>query len=241
MGPALRSFSLLAACRLRWELFLPPCLPPVAKIPCYDGLLSHKPVKSSISRLDHGYSCFLSAGLRVETVGPAPPLPPKTSDGQEARMAPRLLYRNCFRETLPSLPLRGKVRGCYFPFTNRSFLSHSPISPLKEMCEEFDVLPRTELNPGYHKLSWTLDLAYNSATPVGRSTVKCCFGSLLRSCCHDSCLGDVVSRRCNPKAASVRGKGKQEDKAILPEGASEATERWHACSCGFAEYHGARG
>ncbi|KAM7325552.1 hypothetical protein ACRRTK_015805 [Alexandromys fortis] len=56
MGPALRSFSLLAACRLRWELFLPPCLPPVAKIPCHDGLLSlwsHKPVKSSISRLDH--------------------------------------------------------------------------------------------------------------------------------------------------------------------------------------------
>ncbi|XP_026644358.1 uncharacterized protein LOC106144314 [Microtus ochrogaster] len=188
-----QSFSLLVACRLRWELFLPPCLPPVAKIPCHDGLLSlwsHKSVKSSISRLDHGYSCFLSAGLRVETVGAAPPLPPKTSDGQEARgRAPQLLYRNCFRETLPSLPLRGKVCGCYFPFTNRSFLSHSPISPLKETCEEFDVLPR----------------------------------------------------RCNPRAASVRGKGKQEDKAILPEGASEATESRHACSCGFAEYHGARG
>lgn len=53
-------------------------------------------------------------------------------------------YRSCFRETLPSLPLRGKVRGCYFPFTNGSFLSHSPITPLKEMCEEFDVLPRYE-------------------------------------------------------------------------------------------------
>lgn len=52
---------------------------------------------------------------------------------------------------------------------------------------------------------------------------------------------NVLFRRCNPRAASVRGKWKQEDKAILPKGASEATERRNACSNGFAEYHCARG
>lgn len=74
-----------------------------------------------------------------------------------------------------------------------------PCSWLTEISRGNVFISRRELNSGYHKLSWsndqwTLDLTYNSAIPVGRSTVKCCFGSLLRSCCRDSCLCDLVSR-----------------------------------------------
>lgn len=39
---------------------------------------------------------------------------------------------------------------------------------------------------------------------------------------------NVLFRRCNPGAASVRGKGKQEDKAILPQGASASHRKMPA-------------